>query len=1503
MFGANRSVTTLAILIGAIALSIALTCTVACAVGPTPVSSKCHIPSPSTANSSADCEGGAIQLQARFYQLEAQSNYDPDCDHYVIYAALAVDPEGTITWLLDEWSLYYKNMTSGGPFGEIEFRCVTGTFETASLEPAAGKQDETTIAMELKASVEGVSFGINWDWYCAGFRTLQDVNSANSVEVAYQIDNWNPVEVPRSDGRLWEEQMCTAAVHYRAPKGSSPTVQVTGWGGFLHWNAIGPDNAAYTQTAVTVEVSPWYVVPVTASQLPSSHIVETRVEGQPGSQAQVAGSSTVDLLCEPGDHTIVIQEYAPSQSPTFGERYRCQGNSKSVGGPRDVSFVYDHELRLDVVSDYGDPQGAGWYDAGDAVIAFVASPDGRYHCTGYTGSGSAPAEGSSSSVNFELNEPSEVEFNWQHCTPPQADFTADPTEGRTPLTVEFEDQSSGTIKTWHWEFGDGHTSSNEAPCHTYTESGKYSVSLTVGTPCGNDTKTRTAYIFAEDDPVLSVTPAAMDFGTSDTQKQGEVQNTGGGTLDWDWDDDSGPSWVSNVSPSSGSLAAGAKRATTVTVNRSGLDEGHYSGTIQFTSTNGDNDSIEVEIDVEPHTVTATIDTVSPNPAKKTQAVHFVGRGNCTQEHTITAYEWKSSRNGIIGNQASFDKSGLLLGNHDISLRVKCSEGTWSDWAAWSGNPLEVVVTHTVTAAIDTVSPNPAEPGQAVHFAGHGECSRGHNITAYEWKSSRDGIIGNQASFDRSDLSVGSHDISLRVQCSEGTWSDWAAWSVPLVVDGERYALTVNCSPSDGGQVKVDGTLRDSGWSAKFDCGTDVFLEAVAAENRTFVKWSGDVSGSAASTNVTMNGDKNVTAEFVSIGTYSISGTVTDKDGDGVAGVTVTADGQTDTTDANGDYAIGGLAAGTYTVTPSKDGCIFDPASREVTVGPDKTEADFTGTCNGSPTQPVTPTPTKPEDDETVTTLTPRFEWSAFEHGGDGDTQAGWQLRVRCDDDDQAIVYDTGFVADTSGHIHTYAPPGTYTGNDPIAGCERVSEPLKWGKHYHWHVRYRDSGGDWSRWAGQGTAGDTEAYQDFYTGTRLCIDLQRGWNIIALGQPLDTTVTFGRLLGSNAIAVYAWDAERQEYEEIPLDSPISVLPSGWGIWVLMYSARTVCIPIKMPPDPNPSSVTVCRGWNLLGNPFPVGIDLGHNFEPTSGDDNLNDGYVWLNPPGEYAQATSLTAGQAAWVLVALPEGAPCTNAEFNTRPAPPPGGASATAVRLQTRPDVPEGSTCIQLAARSGDSIDAGNWFGVTTEALGWKHPKPPTAPGSVSVYLDTEDYGVGYGTSLVPSNERSHVWTATVVGAAGQEIELYLPDTSRLPGDMAVWLEDLTTGAKADLRHAQGYSYKARAGQRQFKLWLGKHTGSVQISSVTTQATSVSAQIAYILSADADVAIEIRNIAGRLIRGIPCGTAAAGLNTATWNLRNATGAPVPSGTYLCTVTARANDGSQTTVVRSVHVRR
>ena len=65
----------------------------------------------------------------------------------------------------------------------------------------------------------------------------------------------------------------------------------------------------------------------------------------------------------------------------------------------------------------------------------------------------------------------------QPTTAPTASFTATPTTGTAPLTVNFTDTSTGSPTSWAWDFGDGGTSTAQSPSHRYTTIGTFTVQL------------------------------------------------------------------------------------------------------------------------------------------------------------------------------------------------------------------------------------------------------------------------------------------------------------------------------------------------------------------------------------------------------------------------------------------------------------------------------------------------------------------------------------------------------------------------------------------------------------------------------------------------------------------------------------------------------------------------------------------------------------------------------------------------------------------------------------------------------------------------------------------------------------------------------------------------------------------------------------------------------------------------------------------------------------------
>jgi PKD repeat protein len=75
-----------------------------------------------------------------------------------------------------------------------------------------------------------------------------------------------------------------------------------------------------------------------------------------------------------------------------------------------------------------------------------------------------------------------------------ASFSANIQTAQWPVAVSFTDNSSGNPDSWYWNFGDGNTSIEQNPVHTYNNTGLYTVSLIVcnGNIC--DTLVKKDYI-------------------------------------------------------------------------------------------------------------------------------------------------------------------------------------------------------------------------------------------------------------------------------------------------------------------------------------------------------------------------------------------------------------------------------------------------------------------------------------------------------------------------------------------------------------------------------------------------------------------------------------------------------------------------------------------------------------------------------------------------------------------------------------------------------------------------------------------------------------------------------------------------------------------------------------------------------------------------------------------------------------------------------------------------
>ncbi|WP_050799641.1 PKD domain-containing protein [Thiocapsa marina] len=117
---------------------------------------------------------------------------------------------------------------------------------------------------------------------------------------------------------------------------------------------------------------------------------------------------------------------------------------------------------------------------------------------------------------------------------PEAGFTMSTNAGVAPLTVAFNDTSTGKVDAWQWSFDNGATSSQASPSYTFTVPGTYTVSLMVSGPGGAAAQPAQAVIRVATPPPIAAFAVNADSGHAPFNVQFSDQSSG--TIDsWQWD--------------------------------------------------------------------------------------------------------------------------------------------------------------------------------------------------------------------------------------------------------------------------------------------------------------------------------------------------------------------------------------------------------------------------------------------------------------------------------------------------------------------------------------------------------------------------------------------------------------------------------------------------------------------------------------------------------------------------------------------------------------------------------------------------------------------------------------------------------------------------------------------------------------------------------------------------------------------------------------------------------
>lgn len=429
---------------------------------------------------------------------------------------------------------------------------------------------------------------------------------------------------------------------------------------------------------------------------------------------------------------------------------------------------------------------------------------------------------------------------------------------------------------------------------------------------------------------------------------------------------------------------------------------------------------------------------------------------------------------------------------------------------------------------------------------------------------------------------------------------------------------------------------------------------------------------------------------------------------------------------------------------------------------------------------------------------------------------------------------------------------------------------------------------------------------------------------------DASNVFGSLgdsvLPGGPVAMWRWSPTSEQYLTYPDPFVASVEP-GEGLWLLNQNRETIVLPAGAQQVSQAQAFTlpIDKGWNQIGNPFvvPMRFDRLRVIDAQGVEHSLTDAvqrglilpvlYAYDAEANEYTWSTSLQAAMVVpfegyWlyalrdVTLSFPPPslyAPASSGEIVSAQAPHEGWRVGLVVEAAGRRRAPRYLGVSSSASNGADMCDV---------------PAPPTAFSAgprVDAYFSIGGQeGVPYLVDTRSADSGTLSWDLSVVAEApGATVTVRWPDLSAvLPAELVATLEDLDAGRVVYMRTSESYSYDSgNGGVRHFRITVRERASASLGLTATARpaAAGRGLEVAYTLRSSAAVSIEIRNIAGRVVRTLAVDRPTEqGQSTLVWNGLSDAGTPVPAGTYIVQVTARsAETGEQTSVIRTATINR
>ena len=425
-------------------------------------------------------------------------------------------------------------------------------------------------------------------------------------------------------------------------------------------------------------------------------------------------------------------------------------------------------------------------------------------------------------------------------TPLGADADASPRSGEAPVTVNFSAEAWGgnSPYTYRWTFGDGGSSTQQNPSHTYSQPGTYTARLTV-TDQDSEQETDSLSITVSAVPSLSAGIVASPTSGEAPLAVSFTGSASGGTPPYSF------AWAFGDGSSS----------TQQNPSHTYSQAGTYQAVLTVTDSRSNQDTSSLSINVSAPTAQLTA-SAGASPLSGTAPLAVIFSGSVAGGNPPSSYNWTFGDGGSSAQQNpshTYSQSGT----YQAVLTVTDSRSN-QDTSSLSINVSAPTAQLTASAG---ASPLSGTAPLAVIFSG--SVAGGNPPYSYNWTFG-DGGSSAQQNPSHTYSQSGTYQATFTVTDST---SQQKSASVNITVSAVPIEFNLNLAISTGlPATGQSGIIEPSPGNHSFLMGSRVQLRATPRENFRFSRWLGNISTENAGRSdltITLNGDRTVTALFCS----------------------------------------------------------------------------------------------------------------------------------------------------------------------------------------------------------------------------------------------------------------------------------------------------------------------------------------------------------------------------------------------------------------------------------------------------------------------------------------------------------------------------------------------------------------------------------------------------------------------------------------------------------------